>query len=49
MLKLLISALVIYGYYKFFIAPKRISTRKKQELEDKKREQEEYTDYEEIE
>jgi hypothetical protein len=50
MLKLLILGLIIYGYYKFFLAPKRIGTRKQQEIErEKKSRDEEYTDYEEVE
>lgn len=49
MLKLLILGLVIYGYYKFFIAPKRLSSREQDKIDRNEREDEEYSDYEEVE
>lgn len=49
MLKLLILALVIYGYYKFFLAPKRLKSRDQDYIDRNKPDDEEYTDYEEVE
>jgi hypothetical protein len=49
MLKLLILALVIYGYYKFFLAPKRLKTRDQDQIGRDNRDDDEYTDYEEVE
>lgn len=49
MLKLLILALVIYGYYKFFLAPKRLNSRDQQHIDRDNQDDDDYTDYEEVE
>ena len=48
MLKLLIVGFIIFAYYKFFLAPKRINSRDQELIDRKKKEDEEYSDYEEI-
>ena len=49
MLKLLILGLIIFVYYKFFLSPKRLNSRDQYKIERDRKEEEEYTDYEEIE
>ena len=50
MIKYLIIGLIIYGYYKFFLAPKRIPTRRQDQIDrkDDLKDEGEYTDYEEV-
>ena len=49
MLKLLILGLIIFAYYKFFLAPKRLDSRDQNKIERDRNHDEEYSDYEEIE
>ena len=48
MLKLLILGVIIFVYYKFFLAPKKLNSRDQYHIDNKKSEKEEYSDYEEV-
>jgi len=48
MIKYLLLGLIIYAYYRFFLAPKRIADRDQREINDPEKEDGEYIDYEEI-
>jgi hypothetical protein len=49
MIKFLLLGLIVYTYYKFFLAPKKIATRDQDKIQNRKDEDGEYVDYEEVE